>query len=490
MVKRMKLNVYNYLTRQKEPFKPLERGRVTMYTCGPTVYDHPHLGHAKTYVAMDVIVRYLRHQGHQVRYVQNITDVGHILDTGEDRILKGARRERVEPMELVEIYTRSYFEDMDTLGVERPNISPRASGHIPEQIELIKILLEKGYAYETPTGDVYFSVEKFPEYGKLSGQKIEEQEAGARVAVREEKRHHADFALWKRAEPEHILRWPSPWGWGYPGWHAECTAMATKYLGDTLDIHGGGLDNIFPHNECEIAQSEAATGQQFARYWLLTGSLTVNGVKMSKSLGNFLTIKDALNLYTPEAIRFFVLSSHYRSPVDFSREAVLAAERGVERLHNTVRRLRKRLENAMPSGTADLSYITELDPYRNAFLDAMNDDFNTPQAIAALFDLNREVNSLLTSRQPLGRGTLSAIDGLYRDLGGKVLGIIPNDLSQSIGGEMVAGLVEIILNIRQQYRDAKDWEEADRLRRQLLDVGIEVDDRPEGPTWRVEHLGG
>jgi len=439
---------------------------------------------------MDVIVRYLRYLGNQVRYVQNITDVGHILDTGEDRILKGARRERSEPMEVVETYTRSYFEDMDALGVVRPNISPRASGHIPEQIEWIKMLLEKGYAYETPTGDVYFSVEQFPEYGKLSGQKVEEQEAGARVTIREEKRHPADFALWKRAEPEHILRWPSPWGWGYPGWHIECTAMATKYLGETFDIHGGGLDNIFPHNECEIAQAEAATGQSFARYWLLTGSLTVDGVKMGKSLGNFLTIKDALNLYTPEAIRFFILSSHYRSPVDFRRDAVLAAERGVERLHNTVRMLRKRMEDAMPSGTADLSYIAEIDPHRDAFIEAMNDDFNTPQAIAALFDLNKEVNSLLTADQPLGRGTLSAIDGLYRDLGGKVLGIIPDDLTQNVGGELVTGLIEIILDIRQRYRDAKDWEEADRLRHQLAQIGIEVDDRPEGPTWHVEHRGG
>jgi cysteinyl-tRNA synthetase len=486
----MSLQVYNYLTRQKETFKPLERGTVGMYVCGPTVYDYAHLGHAKTYVAMDVIVRYLRYLGYRVRYIQNITDVGHLLDTGEDRILKGARRERTDPMEIVETYARSYFEDMDALEVVRPNISPRASGHITEQIELVRTLLDKGYAYETPEGDVYFSVPKFDEYGKLSGHKIEELEAGARVAVREEKRHPADFALWKHAEPEHILRWPSPWGWGYPGWHAECTAMATKYLGETLDIHGGGLDNIFPHNECEIAQSEAATGKPFARYWVLSGSLTVNGVKMSKSLGNFLTIKDALKIYSPWAIRFFVLSSHYRSPVDFSRDAVLAAERGVERLHNTVRALRKRLEDAMPTGTADLSYITELDPYRDAFTEAMNDDLNTPKAIAALFDLNKEVNTLLASGQPLGRGTLSAIDGLYRDLGEKVLGIIPSDLTQDIGGELVGGLMDIILDIRQQYREAKDWDQADALRRQLTELGIVVDDRPDGPVWRVEHKGG
>lgn len=486
----MSLQVYNYLTRRKEPFEPVHEGQVGMYACGPTVYDHAHLGHAKTYVAMDVIVRYLRYLNYKVRYVQNITDVGHILDTGEDRIIKGARRERVEPMELVETYTRSYFEDMDALGVTRPNISPRASGHIPEQIEIIKTLLEKGYAYETETGDVYFSVEKFSAYGKLSGHKIEELEPGARVAVREEKRHPADFALWKHAEPEHILRWPSPWGWGYPGWHVECTAMATKYLGDTFDIHGGGLDNIFPHNECEIAQSEAATGKPFARYWLLSGSLTVNGVKMSKSLGNFLTIKDALQLYSPEAIRFFILSSHYRSPVDFSREAVQAAEKGVERLHNTVRTLRMRMEHAAQVGTADLSYIADLDAYRDAFEKAMNDDFNTPQAIAVLFDFSKATNELLNSDQPVSRGTLAAIDGLYRELGGQVLGIIPDDLTQDLGGELVEGLIEIILDIRQQYRAAKDWERADALRSRLAELGIAVDDRPEGTTWRVEHKGG
>lgn len=482
----MGLQIFNYLAREKEPFEPLERKRVGMYVCGPTVYDHAHLGHAKTYVAMDVIVRYLRFRGYKVRYVQNITDVGHILDSGEDRILKGARRERIEPMEVVETYTRSYFEDMDALGVARPNISPRASGHVPEQIEMVKTLLEKEFAYETARGDVYFAVEKFAEYGKLSGRKVDELEPGARVTVREEKRHPADFALWKHAQPEHILRWPSPWGWGYPGWHIECSAMSTKYLGETFDIHGGGLDNIFPHNECEIAQAEAATGKPFARYWVLAGSLTVNGVKMSKSLGNFLTIKEALKLYSPEAIRFFVLSSHYRSPVDFTREALLAAERGVERLHNTVRALRMRIEHASPAGTADLSYITDLDTHRDAFVAAMDDDFNTPRAIASLFDLSKEVNALLASGQPVSRGTLGAIDNLYCELGGRVLGIIPADLTQKVGSELVEGLMDIILGIRQMYREAQDWEQADALRRQLTEIGIAVEDRAEGPVWHKE----
>lgn len=483
----MGLKVFNYLTREKELFAPLQEGHVGMYACGPTVYDHAHLGHAKTYVALDVMVRYLRHAGYQVRYVQNITDVGHLLDSGEDRIIRKARLEQVEPMEVAETYTRSYFEDMGALGVTRPDISPRASGHIPEQIQIVKTLLEKGYAYETESGDVYFSVEKLDDYGKLSGRNVEDLEAGARVDVREEKRHPADFAVWKHAEPEHILRWPSPWGWGYPGWHVECTAMATRYLGETFDIHGGGIDNIFPHNDCEIAQSEAATGEPFARYWLLTGSLTVDGVKMSKSLGNFVTIKEALERYSPEAIRFFVLSSHYRKPVDFSQDAILSAERGVERLHNTVRALRQQKEQAEPGGPSQDFEDGELLSYSEQFREAMDDDFNTPQAIAALFDMNRRVNDLLNSGKTLSQGTLTAIDDVYRQLGGQVLGIVPDDLAQDISGELVEGLVDTILELRARYREEKKWEEADALRERLAELGIAVDDRPEGTTWRLEH---
>lgn len=486
----MALSIYNYLTREKERFVSLKEGYVGMYACGPTVYDHAHLGHAKTYVALDVVVRYLRYLDYDVRYVQNITDVGHLLDSGEDRIIRKARLERIEPMEVAATYERSYFEDMDALGVKRPNIAPRASGHVCEQIQIVETLLEKGYAYETERGDVYFSVEKFDGYGRLSGRDIEEMEAGARVEVREEKRHPADFALWKHAEPEHILRWPSPWGWGYPGWHVECTAMATRYLGETFDIHGGGVDNIFPHNECEIAQSEAATGKPFARYWVLTGSLTVDDVKMSKSLGNFVTIKDAVETYSPEAIRFFILSSHYRKPVDFSRDAMLAAERGVERLHNTVRALRQRRDDLQSAGTARDPDADYLAAYSERFLEAMNDDFNTPRAIAALFDLNRDVNELLTSGETLSEGRVAVIDDLYRELGGDILGIIPDDLTEEVGGEVVEGLMEIILEIRGQYRQAEKWAKADALRDRLADLGIVVDDRPEGPIWRRERGQG
>jgi cysteinyl-tRNA synthetase len=481
----MTLSVYNYLNRQREPFEPLQPGRVHMYVCGPTVYDHAHIGHAKLYVAMDVVVRYLRFLGYQVRYVQNITDVGHMLDTGEDRIMKGARREQVQPMELVEVYTRSYFADMDALGVVRPNISPRASAHIPEQIELTKTLLEKEVAYEVD-GNVYFSVENYPEYGKLSGRRVEDLEPGARVAVREEKRHPADFALWKRAEPEHILRWPSPWGWGYPGWHVECTAMATKYLGETFDIHGGGLENIFPHNECEIAQTEAATGKLFARYWILVGSLTVDGVKMSKSLGNFITIKDALKRNSPEAIRALMLSAHYRGPLDYTEDSMEAAERGVQRLHNTVRALHARMKDADP-GEVDSALAPELDAHRQAFDEAMNDDFNTPKAVAVLYELARDTNRWLDGAADLSQATLAAIDDAFRGMGTEVLGIIPAELG--LGGadtQVLDGLMDIVLGLREEYRRAKDWAQADALRDRLAEIGIAVEDRPDGPTWRLE----
>ena len=485
----MPLVVYNTLTRQKEEFVPLAAGRVHMYVCGPTVYDHAHLGHAKTYVNFDVIVRYLRYAGYQVRYVQNITDVGHILDTGEDRILKGAARERIEPMEVVERYTRSYFEDMDALGVGRPDISPRASAHIPEQIEMTKKLIADGRAYEV-NGAVYFDVSSFPDYGKLSGRKVEELEEGARagtpfrVAVREEKRHPEDFALWKRAAPEHILRWPSPWGWGYPGWHIECSAMATKYLGETFDIHGGGVDNIFPHNECEIAQAEAATGRPFARYWLLGGSLTVDGVKMSKSLGNFLTIKDALKKYKPEALRFFVLSGHYRNPIDFSAEALEAASKGWERATAPALAVRERLRSpSLPDGNdANAAAIAET---KSQFLQVMNDDFNAPAAIAALFDFGKVVNTLLNAESPAGRATLEAVDALYRELGGQVLGLLPQQGTAAANAEREAGLIRLLVELRAEARRRKDFAASDAIRDQLKALGVSLEDGKDGTTWKL-----
>jgi cysteinyl-tRNA synthetase len=482
----MTLVVFNRLTRQKEEFIPLVEGEVKMYVCGPTVYDHAHIGHAKTYVNFDMINRTFRFLGNKVRYVQNITDVGHLLDTGEDRILKKAGALSLEPMEVVETYTRSYFEDMDALNVLRPDISPRASGHVPEQIKMVEGLIEGGHAYVSDAGDVYFDVTTFPEYGKLSGQKLEDLIGGHRVDVAEGKRNPADFALWRHADPEHIMKWDSPWGVGFPGWHIECSAMSMKYLGETFDIHGGGLENRFPHNECEIAQAEALTGEPFARYWLLTGSLTIDGVKMSKSLGNFITVKDALAQYPAEAIRTFILSSHYASPVDYSDEALQAAERGWQRIMGAVQLVRHELAEA-PEGDAASGFLTAVEEHREAFLAAMNDDFNAPQALGALQTLTREVNTLLNSGEEVGRSTLEAIDAAYADLGGDVLGIVPDEMA-SVGGdaERQRELVQLLIDLRAEARENKAWDRADQIRDRLAEIGVILEDRADGTIYKIQ----
>lgn len=479
----MALQIYNVLTRQKEPFTPLYPGKVNMYVCGPTVQDYPHIGHAKTYISFDVVNRYLRYRGYDVLYVQNITDVGHLLDTGEDRILKKARQASVKPMQVVEKYTKIYFDNMDALGVIRPDISPRASGHVPEQIEMVQTLIDKGYAYAA-NGSVYFDVHRFEEYGKLSGRVVEELESGARVTVLDEKRHPEDFALWKQAEPEHLLRWNSPWGEGFPGWHIECSAMAGKYLGQTFDIHGGGIDNIFPHNECEIAQSEAAHGATFARYWMLTGSLTLDGVKMSKSLGNTLTINDALQRWRAEAIRMFVLSGQYSNPIDFSDEAVDAAYKGWQRLYGAVTLLRQQLRAAAPG--EELAEVAALASETQAnFIERMDDDFNAPGALAVLQEFTRQVNGLLNAGTPHNRATLTTLDNLYRQLGGQILGIIPDQTQPAnANAEREAGLIQLLLNLRTTARAGKDWATSDQIRNQLLQLGIIVEDRHDGSTWK------
>ena len=480
----MTLVVYNALSRQKEPFVPREPGRIFMYVCGPTVYDHAHIGHAKMYVSMDVIVRHLRHSGYALRYVQNITDVGHLLDSGEDRILKGARRERVEPMEVVERYMRSYLDDMDALHNTRPDIMPRASGHVPEQIAAVQQLLAQGNAYEV-NGSVYFDVSSHADYGKLSGRRVAELEEGARVAVRDDKRRPEDFALWKRAEPEHIMRWPSPWGEGFPGWHIECSAMAMKYLGQSFDIHGGGIDNIFPHNECEMAQSEALTGSTYANYWLLAGSLTVDGVKMSKSLGNSITIKDALQRHAAEVLRFFVLSGHYSNPIDVSDMALGAAQRGWERLMVPVRIVRQRLQQAGIAPQDDLDFSGVLDQARQAFRAGMDDDFNAPAALAALFELTRQVNAMLAAGPQPGRATLAAIDAVYSELGGGVLGVIPQSTAASGDAAREAGLVQLLIEMRMQARARKDFAASDNIRDSLRALGIVLEDGKDGTTWKA-----
>jgi cysteinyl-tRNA synthetase len=488
----MALQIYNVLHREKEPFEPLEEDRVNIYVCGPTVYDHAHVGHAKTYVSFDVVVRYLRYSGSDVLYVQNLTDVGHLLDTGEDRILKKARQTQSGPMQIAETYARSYFADMDALGVTRPDISPRASGHIPEQIKMIEALLEKGHAYTSDDGNVYYDVRSWPEYGKLSNRRLDDQEAGAREEVRGDKRNPEDFALWKIAEPEHIMRWDSPWGVGYPGWHIECSAMAKKYLGETFDIHGGGVDNIFPHNECEIAQSEAANNAPFARYWMLVGSLTVPDeygipVKMSKSLGNFYTIKDALKIHRPEVLRLFIQSGHYRNPIVFSLDALDSARKGWERIYGAVRLTREKLRQAA-DGDAGKTFLDTVNKARQQFIEAMDDDFNAPGALAALYDLTREVNTLLNSDQDVGKAVLEAIDTAYRELGGEVLGIVPDEDAAAAGAnaEREEGLIRLLVDRRAEARANKDFAEADRVRDQLAGLGVTLEDRPDGTIWRVD----
>jgi len=435
-----------------------------------------------------VLHRYLEYVGYRVRYVQNITDVGHLTDDadeGEDKIAKQARTERVEPMEVVESYTRSYFEDMDTLNVRRPDISPRASGHVPEQIELAQTLIERGMAYESH-GSVFFSVPGWPSYGKLSGRKVEDLEEGARLVVNQEKRDPRDFAVWRAASPEHIMRWNSPWGEGYPGWHAECTVMARRYLGLPFDIHGGGLENIFPHNESEIAQCEAAYDAEFARFWVLNNMVTVDGTKMGKSLGNFVTIKDALTRHSAMTIRFFVLSSHYRSNTDFSDGALEAAGRGFERMIATVAQVRERLAGEDPAEEPEAGIVQVIEEYKARFLDAMDDDLNTPQAMAALFDLSRVVNGFLNSGQFLSGGTLAAVDAAYRALGGEILGVIPDELPQAQESGLDGALMEILIELRATARKNKDWATADTIRDRLTESGVVLEDRPEGTTWKVE----
>lgn len=484
----MALQIFNVMSREKEIFKPLNEDKVTMYVCGPTVQDFAHIGHAKTYVSFDIINKYLRWRSYDVLYVQNLTDVGHLLDTGEDRILKKARQLAAGPMQIVETYAKSYFDDMDALGVMRPDISPRASAHVPEQIKMVTTLLEKGHAYAS-NGSVYFDVSSWPDYGKLSNRRVDEMETGTREAVRDEKRNPQDFALWKNAEPEHILRWDSPWGEGFPGWHVECSAMAKKYLGVTFDIHGGGVDNIFPHNECEIAQSEAANGEAFANYWILVGSLMVSDesgipVKMSKSLGNFVTIKDALTRYHPQVLRTFIASGNYRKPITYSDQVLEDASSGWSRITYAVHLVREKMLSAT-DGDAGNSIFPVLKQTEERFIEAMDDDFNMAAALASLYDLTREVNTLLNSNVDVGAGVLQAIDETYMKLGHDILGVVPAH-TVDYNPEREAGLIRLLIDLRSEARSNKDFATSDRIRDYLAGHGITLEDRSDKSTfWRV-----
>jgi cysteinyl-tRNA synthetase len=499
----MGLKLYNSLTRKKEEFKPINKGRVGIYVCGPTVYGHAHLGHAKSYVSFDCLVRYLRYLGYSVTYVQNITDVGHLTDDadeGEDKIGMQAKKEKKHPMAIAEEYTRSYFEDMDKLNCLRPDISPRASGHIVEQIELVKKLVEKGFAYEV-NGSVYFDVSKFPDYGKLSGRNVEDMQAGARVEVSPDKKHPADFALWKKAEANHIMQWPSPWGMGFPGWHLECSVMSTKYLGQPFDIHGGGLENQFPHHECEIAQAEAAAGKPFVRYWVHNNMVTVDGQKMGKSLGNFITLKQVFSdtdepkhdklsrKYDPLAVRQLILNSHYRSPIDFSDAALTAAQSGYDRIIKSLKAIRDVIKQPtnIPIAEPQKMVLDYLDAYKKKFETAMNYDLNTSVALSVIFDI-ADLSDNLIKDGKITIWSLIEIDKMLKRLGGDVLGIISeNSLKDQKADEApLQILVNNLIEKRNQAKKNKDFKYADAIRDGLSEAGIVLEDTPDGTTWRMK----
>lgn len=478
------LHIYNTLTREKEKFQPITDDFVGIYVCGPTVYGDPHLGHAKSYVSFDVVVRYLRYLDYRVRYVQNITDVGHLTDDadqGEDKLEKQAEKEQMEPMEIAEKYTYNYFRDMDRLGVERPDISPRATGHIIEQIEMVRRLLENGHAYEV-NGNVYFDVSSDESYGKLSRRSVEDQESGTRIETADDKRAPEDFALWKKADDGHLMKWPSPWGEGYPGWHIECSAMSTKYLGSHFDIHGGGLDNQFPHHECEIAQSEGALGEPFANWWMHNNMVTLEGQKMGKSLGNAISLDQFFSgehrlltrAWDPQVIRFFLLQSHYRSTTDFSEEALSGAESGLAKLHEMLREIDT---SGVGSGEA-----VDVDRLRALLEQKMNDDFNTAQAIAVLFD------ELKTIRRQISEGqsptNLEEVRTFLRRFAKGVLGIWPAEKGAA-SEDRTHELVELLIEMRSNARDDKNFGLADMIRNRLSEIGIELMDRPEGTDYKI-----
>ncbi|GET27370.1 cysteine--tRNA ligase [Prolixibacter sp. NT017] len=488
-----KLVIYNTLTRKKELFKPIHPGAVGMYVCGPTVYGEAHLGHARPAITFDMLFRYLKHVGYKVRYVRNITDVGHLVDDadeGEDKIERKAKVEQLEPMEVVQMYTNSYRGNMARLNNLPPSIEPTASGHIIEQVEAVKKILEAGYGYES-NGSVYFDVERFSKdhhYGKLSGRKVEDLYSNTReLDGQSEKRSSMDFALWKKATPEHIMRWPSPWSDGYPGWHMECTAMSTKYLGERFDIHGGGMDLLFPHHEAEIAQSVACTGHESVNYWMHNNLITINGQKMGKSLGNFITLNELFGgkhdllekAYSPMTIRFFILQAHYRSPLDFSNEALQAAEKGMERLMKAIEVLGNLPASA--GSTVDVAALKE------KCYEAMNDDLNSPVLIAHLFDGVKMINSINDGKEKISAKDLTVLQQLYREFAFDILGLQSEEQAAAGGGEeTMTHVVDLLLNLRIEAKKNKDWATADKIRNELSALGFEIKDTKDGFSWELK----
>ena len=488
------LFIYNTLSRSKELFRPLNEGHVGMYVCGPTVYGDAHLGHARPAITFDLVFRYLKHLGYKVRYVRNITDVGHLehdADEGEDKIAKKAKLEQLEPMEVAQHYTNRFHEAMAALGCLPPSIEPHATGHIIEQEALVRQILDAGYAYES-NGSVYFDVEKYNKdhkYGILSGRNLEDViNASRQLDGVGEKRNQVDFALWKKAQPEHIMRWPSPWGDGFPGWHCECTAMGRKYLGQQFDIHGGGMDLVFPHHECEIAQAFASQGKPLVKYWMHNNMITINGQKMGKSLGNFITLSQFFTgdhekldqAYSPMTIRFFILQAHYRSTVDFSNEALQASQKGLERLMEAF----AQIERVEPTegGALTEAYAEEL---KQKCYEALDDDFNSPIVISHLFDACRTINQLVDRKQTITPSGLEALRQTLNVFVHDILGLRTEAQGGSQREEAFSAAVDMLLELRAKAKAAKDWATSDAIRDRLAELGFEVKDTKEGATWRL-----
>lgn len=496
----MTLRIYNSLSRKKETFVPVEKGKVKMYVCGMTVYSDAHIGHARTYLAFDLIRRYFEYKGFDVTYVQNITDV-------DDKIILAANKEGVDALEYSKRFTDRCLGDLDDLGIRRANVYPKASETIPDMITMIQQIIDKGYGY-VADGDVYFSVEKFKDYGKLSGQRLEDMKAGARIELGEKKQSPLDFALWKNVKPGEPS-WESPWGEGRPGWHIECSAMSSKYLGLPFDIHGGGMDLRFPHHENEIAQAEAATGKQFAKYWMHIGLLTVDGEKMSKSLGNIVNIRDLLKSWDAEVIRMFFAQAHYRSPPDFSEKALRDVKKGLDRMYRLKERLEKCSENSQNEtidenklSPEEKQYLAVLDDSKTKFEQAMDDDFNTPKAFASLFDFVGSSNRFLENNESPNVGLCNHSLGLFLQLSGVLTLFQPKTVQHddaslykelesllleydvSMDAKDTGELVKALLDLREEARKHKDWKTADEIRKKLEEIGYEIQDTEKGPVWR------
>ena len=490
------LIIYNTLSRRKEVFKPLHAPNVGMYVCGPTVYGDPHLGHARPAITFDILFRYLKHLGYKVRYVRNITDVGHLehdADAGDDKIEKKARLEQLEPMEIAQHYTNRYHKAMEQLNVLPPSIEPQATGHIIEQEELVKQILANGYAYES-NGSIYFDVEKYNQdhkYGILSGRNLTDIINHSRdLAGTEEKHNQADFALWKKAQPEHIMRWPSPWSDGFPGWHCECTAMGRKYLGSHFDIHGGGMDLVFPHHECEIAQAVASQGDQMVRYWMHNNMITINGQKMGKSLGNFITLeqfftgnhKSLTQAYSPMTIRFFILSAHYRGTVDFSNDALQASEKGLDRLMNGIHDM----ERIQPSNESDAATRDFVKGLAQKCYEAMNDDLTTPLVISNLFEACKVINTLIDHKASISTEDLNELKSTMNLFAFDLLGLKSEQGDNNAAREEAFGkVVDMVLELRAKAKADKDWATSDKIRDELAAGGFEVKDTKDGATWKL-----